>query len=258
MGFIYNGISSKAMKITARLTDWQASPSLRNSLIAIPGRAGVADFGATTGERVITVRCNIFPQRTFTGLVSVLDSVAEWLNPEYGLKQLVLDDVPDRYFTCRLSDALDCERVLRSSGAFELHFLCPDPHGYALTDEVFSISEAGEIVVRRMKGNTYSEPVYLLRGVIPSDASSYVSIQTNQDVLRVFGPLAEGETLVIDAGLVTAKVVDDQGATLRNGLPCLQELNFPVLEKGVNRITVAVAGEASFAELTIQAESRWR
>ncbi|MDL2318410.1 phage tail family protein [Eubacteriales bacterium OttesenSCG-928-A19] len=258
MGFIFNGISSKTMKITARLTDWQASPSLRNSLIAIPGRAGVADFGATTGERIIPVRCNVFPQRTFTGLVSVLDSVAEWLNPEYGLKQMVLDDVPDRYFTCRLSDALDCERILRSAGAFDLNFLCPDPHGYALTDEVFTISATGETTVRRMKGNTYSEPVYLLQGVIPSSASSYVSIQTNQVELRVVGPLAEGETLVIDAGLVTAKVIDAQGATLRNGLPCLQELNFPVLEKGANTVTVAVAGDATFTELTIQAESRWR
>ena len=31
MGFIYNGISSKNMKIKARLTSWQASPALRNS-----------------------------------------------------------------------------------------------------------------------------------------------------------------------------------------------------------------------------------
>lgn len=257
MGFIYNGVSSKSMKITARLTDWQASPSLRNSLIAIPGRAGVADFGAVTGERMIPVRCNVFPQRTFAGLVAVLDSVAEWLNPEYGLKQLVLDDVPDRYFTCRVSDAIDCERILRSAGAFDLSFLCPDPHGYALTDEVFTISSPGEGIVWRMKGNTYSEPVYLLKGIIPSGSSAYVSIRTNRDELRVIGPLAEGETLVIDAGLVTAKVVDAQGATLRNGLPCLQELNFPLLEKGANTVTIAAVG-ATFTELVIQAESRWR
>jgi hypothetical protein len=44
MGFIYNGISSKNMKIKARLTSWQASPALRNSYEMVPGKAGVADL----------------------------------------------------------------------------------------------------------------------------------------------------------------------------------------------------------------------
>ena len=45
MGFIYNGINSKNMKIKARLTSWQASPALRNTYEVVPGKAGVADFG---------------------------------------------------------------------------------------------------------------------------------------------------------------------------------------------------------------------
>lgn len=257
MGFVYNGIASREMKIKARLSDWQASPSLRNAYVTVPGKAGVVDFGATNAERIITVRCNIFPQRTFTALVETLDAMAEWLNPEYGLKQLVLDDVPDRFFMARLTDTVDCERVLSASGAFDLRFICPDPHGYALTDEVFTLSETGAHTVRRMKGNTYSEPVYLLKGEIPSGSSSYVSIQTNEDELRVVGPLAEGETLLIDAGLVTAKVFGPQGETLRNGLPCLRELHFPILEKGSNTLRIEEVG-AAFSELTIQAKSRWR
>lgn len=35
------------------------------------------------------------------------------------------------------------------------------------------------------------------------------------------GPLSEGEVLVIDTGMVTAKVTDSAGNTLRNGLHCL-------------------------------------
>ena len=50
----------------------------------------------------------MLPQRSFAELVSVLDNVAELLNPENGLKQLVLDDLPDRYFMARLSEAGDC------------------------------------------------------------------------------------------------------------------------------------------------------
>ena len=56
---------------------------------------------------------------------------------------------------------------------------------------------------------------------------------------------------------MTAKVVDGSGETLRNGLPLLQELNFPVLRKGANTVTITAAG-STFTELKIQAKSRWR
>jgi predicted phage tail component-like protein len=245
------------MKIKARLTNWQASPSLRNSFVTIPGKPGVADFGSNIAEKTITVRCNIYPQHGFAALVEVLDDMAEWLNPEHGLHQLVIDDVPDRYFFARLTDAVDCDRLILSAGAFDLKFVCPDPHAYALTDESYTFTTTGAREVRRLKGNTDSEPVYLLKGNIPSGAATYISLRTNDDDLRVIGALAAGETLVIDSGKVTAKVVNAQGETLRNGLPCLQELNFPILQKGVNTVTVTAVG-AAFTELKIQAMSRWR
>lgn len=257
MGFIYNGISSQSMKIKARLTNWQASPALRNSFVAVPGKPGVADFGSSIAEKTITVRCNVYPQHGFAGLVSVLDDMAEWLNPEHGLYQLVLDDVPDRYFTARLTEAVDCERLILSAGAFDLKFVCPDPFAYALADESYILTAAGMSTLTRNKGNTDSEPVYLLKGEISSGASTYVSLLTNDGELRVTGPLAAGETLVIDSGRLTAKVTDAQGATLRNGLPCLQELNFPILKKGANTVTITPVG-AVFMELRIQAMSRWR
>ncbi|WP_225624243.1 phage tail family protein [Thermoanaerobacterium thermosaccharolyticum] len=94
MGFIYNGISSQSMKIRARLTKWQVSPALRNSFETVPGKAGIADFGCDISERNIIISCSVLPQRSFAELVSVLDNVAEWLNPENGLKQLVIDDLP--------------------------------------------------------------------------------------------------------------------------------------------------------------------
>lgn len=87
--------------------------------------------------------------------------------------------------------------------------------------------------------------------------TTFVSLKTNDEELRVVGPLAAGETLVIDSGLVTAKVVDSTGETFRNGLPLLQELNFPILRKGTNIITITAIG-ATFTELQIQAKSRWR
>lgn len=257
MGFNFNGTASKNMKIKARLTSWQASPALRNFYETVPGKAGVADFGCDSGERIITLTCYIYPQKDFAALVSVLDAMAQWLDPTKGLKQLVLDEVPDRYFMARLSEAVDCERLLRSAGTFTLKFICPDPHAYALEDETFVISEEGEHEISRSIGTTLSEPVYSIQGVVSSDTDSYISIITNGEELRITGALAEGETLIVDSNLITAKVVDSVGDTLRNGLPLLYELNFPVLETGTNTVVVSTSN-ATFTELNIEANSRWR
>lgn len=258
MGFTFNGVTSKSMKIRARLSSWQASPSLRNFYETVPGKAGVADFGCDSAERTIKVECSVFPQKNFLALVAVLDNMAEWLDPTRGQGQLILDDVPDRYFMARLSEAVDCERLLRSAGQFTLSFICPDPHAYALADETYTFSETGTHMAVRHTGNTDSYPVYALKGSIPSGTGSYVSIITNGAELRVTGPLAAGETLLVDSALVTAKVADASGNTLRNGLPLLAELNFPVLSKGHNTVAVSTAGNTAFAELKIQAGSRWR
>ena len=255
MGFSYNDITSKSMGLKARLTSWQVSGRLRNFTTTVPGKYGVTDFGADFDYREIVVSCSIFPRHSFPALVSTLDDIAAWLDPVGGLKQLILDDVPDRYFMARLSDTVGCERLLRSAGSFTLRFLCPDPYGYALDDETFTLSQAGEHEVEREIGNTDSEPVYSLQGTISSGA---IVLTTNGENLRVVGPLAAGEVLVIDTGMVTAKVTDSAGNTLRNGLPCLEELNFPVLRRGVNEVEIAVEGSAVFTELHIQAKSRWR
>ena len=70
MGFQYNGISSQSMNIKARLTGWQMVPSLRSNTETVPGKAGLADFGADSGERYIDVACNVYPQKTFADMVA--------------------------------------------------------------------------------------------------------------------------------------------------------------------------------------------
>ena len=257
MGFLFGGVSSQSMKIRARLSNWVVSPARRNAYETVPGKPGVADFGSDSAERIITVKCGVMPQRNFAGLVAVLDGVAEWLNPEDGVKQLILDDVPDRYYKARLSEAVDCERLLRTAGAFDLKFICPDPFAYALSDEATAFGITGAHTFTRSIGNTTSEPVYSIRGDIASGSGRHIKITTNGEALYIVGPLSEGETLVVDAGLVTAKVIDSTGETLRNGLANMRELHFPVLRQGGNEVVIETEN-ASFTELEIKANSRWR
>lgn len=259
MGFTYNDTASADMGIKARLTSWQVCGSLRNSAVTIPGKYGVADFGADFDYREINVSCSIPPKKNFPALVSALDDIALWLNPSDGLKQLILDDVPDRYFMARLNEKVDCERLLvRSAGSFDLKFFCPDPFGYAVEDEAFTITSAGTHTVRRTKGNISSNPVYHIKGVITSGVSNYINITTNGSQLKVVNAaLASTETLVIDTEMMTAWVEDGNGNVLRNGLPYLSQLNFPTLSVGNNTVAVA-ANNATFTRLAIEAKSRWR
>ena len=46
MGFIFNDITSGGMGIKARLTSWQVCGKMRNFTTTVPGKYGVADFGA--------------------------------------------------------------------------------------------------------------------------------------------------------------------------------------------------------------------
>lgn len=258
MGFIFNDIASSSMGLKARLTSWQVCGKLRNFTTTVPGKYGVADFGADFDYRDIKVQCNIYPKYSFTSLVSALDDVAAWLDPVQGLRQLVLDDVPDRYFMARLNDTVDCERLIRSAGSFELKFFCPDPFGYAITDETFSITEEGTHTVTRTIGNIESLPIYRIEGVLTSGSANYISITTNGSELKIVNAtLSEGEILVVDTDKMTAYVVNENGETLRNGLPYLEELNFPTLAVGDNTVTVEVSN-ATLTELQIQAKSRWR
>ena len=259
MGFIYNDTSSADMGLKARLTSWQVCGNLRNYTASIPGKSGIADFGADFDYREINVSCSILPKKTFTALVSVLDDIALWLDPADGLKQLIFDDVPDRYFMARLSEKADCERLLiRSAGSFDLKFLCPDPFAYAVEDEEFSITTAGTHTVKRTKGNIESHPVYRIKGVITSGVSNCITITTNGSELKIANAtLTAAETLVVDTDMMTAWVEDADGSVLRNGLPYLSELNFPSLEVGDNTIAVE-ENNATFTSLEIQARSRWR
>lgn len=256
MGFSYKDVTSKEMGVKARLTSWQVSGRLRNFTTTVPGKYGVADFGADMDYREISVSCNIFPKHSFTALVEALDGIAAWLDPTQGLHQLIFDDVPDRYFMARLNDAVGCERLIRSAGRFDLKFFCPDPFGYAIADESYTITAAGTHTVTRKTGNAGSLPVFRIEGVITGSES--ITITTNGAAMRISNAaLSAGEVLVVDTDKMTAWVENSSGITLRNALPYLEELNFPTLAVGNNSVQVEVAG-ATLTEIHIQARSRWR
>ena len=258
MGFSYNDISSKSMGLKARLTSWQVCGGMRNFTTTVPGKYGVTDFGADFDYREINVACNIYPTHSFYSLVGVLDDISTWLDPMQGLKQLIFDDVPDRYFMARLNDKVDCERLIRSAGNFSMNFFCPDPFAYAITDENYLIESEGSHTITRQTGNVESNPMYRLKGIITSGVNNSISVTTNGLEMKIVNAvLLAGETLVIDSDKMTAYVEDENGIILRNALPYLEEIQFPSLHVGTNTLAITT-NNAVFTALEIKARSRWR
>lgn len=100
--------------------------------------------------------------------------------------------------------------------------------------------------------------VYRIKGSLSSSSNKYLTITTNGSDLKIINAtLAATEKLVVDADKMTAWVENKAGITVRNAMPYLQDLNFPVLNTGNNTITVS-ANNATFTSLEIQAKSRWR
>ena len=258
MGFSFDGITSKSMGIASRMDKENRVPDLQNRTISMAGRDGVLDLGSSLSERVIEISCLIPPKRTMAELLRCKDNIVSWLSPDKGVCALTLDTEPGRVYYARLQSGVTFERVVRLAATFDLTFFCPDPFGYAAEDEVFSITATGSHVVNRTLGNIYSNPVYRLKGVLTSGSSRYISITTNGVELKISDATLSGnETLVVDSGKMTAWVEDASGNILRNALPYISELNFPILDAGLNTVEVA-ASNATFTKLEIQAKSRWR
>mgnify|MGYP002228545509 CR=1 FL=1 len=95
MGFSFNGTTSQSMGLATRITNEYRMPDLRNNTITMPGRHGVFDFGETVSERKILISCFIPPGKTDEQFLSKKDDIIEWLNPDNGLCQLILDKEPD-------------------------------------------------------------------------------------------------------------------------------------------------------------------
>ncbi len=239
-------------------------PDFTNNTVTVPGREGVFDFGETIGERKIEISCFIPPGKTDEEFLARKDEIIAWLNPDNGLKDLILDKEPGRVYRARLEGGFSFDKAVRNSCTFDLTFLCPDPYAYAEADETYEFTEPGTFTVSRSLGNADSLPVYSLTAELTKETKAVIT--TNGNALEISGRLAKDEILVIDSSLMTAMVTDQDGNTLRNGLPLVNSLDFPELKAGENTLVIdadisttkAVKKLSTQDAFTGQVPSSWR
>lgn len=252
MGFSFHGKSSTSMGIPTRMSVENRIPEIRNSTDTIEGRHGIVDFGETLSERKIEISCFIPPGKTDRDLLELKDKIVDWLNPDHGLCPLILDREPGRQYYARLEEGLSFEKMIGNTGTFNLTFFCPDPFGYAIEDEVFTLTE--NTTIRRTKGNVVSHPVYEIRGAI-SDKSNSITFTVNGEKVTICGPLADSEVLYLDTDDMTARIVTQVGEQ-RNALGNMLDFHFPYLTMGENMIALGTNG-GTFTSLIVHAKSRW-
>lgn len=236
MGFRFNGRTSQSFGLATRQTKENRMPDFTNNTVTVPGREGVFDFGETIGERKIEISCFIPPGKTDEEFLARKDEIIAWLNPDNGLKDLILDKEPGRVYRARLEGGFSFDKAVRNSCTFDLTFLCPDPYAYAEADETYEFTEPGTFTVSRSLGNADSLPVYSLTAELTKETKAVIT--TNGNALEISGRLAKDEILVIDSSLMTAMVTDQDGNTLRNGLPLVNSLDFPELKAGENTLVI--------------------
>lgn len=257
MAFTFNGISSKTMKLYAYLASWQIIPEQENQFLKVIGKEGVLDLGRSSTGREIRFQASLRPQQNMRAVMQCMDDLAAWLSPEQGLKRLVLDEFPDRYFLARVSALLDYQRLLRTTGSFELLFTCPDPYGYALADDEFIISSEGTYDFQRTQGNALSYPTITVSGEFTESRKPVLRLEYGGETLEISGVFPEGSKLEVDTGLQTARFINPEGQTIGNGMPALTAPVFPKLVPGQNQIKVS--GERLILdEIHFKANSRWR
>jgi predicted phage tail component-like protein len=252
MGFRFNGRTSQSFGLATRQTKENRMPDFTNNTVTVPGREGVFDFGETIGERKIEISCFIPPGRSDEEFLARKDEIIAWLNPDSGLKDLILDKEPGRVYRARLEGGFSFDKAVRNSCTFDLTFLCPDPYVYAEADETYGFTEPGTFMVSRSLGNADSLPVYSLSAELTKDKKAIIT--TNGKALEISGRLTKDEILVIDSSLMTAKVTDADGNTLRNGLPLIDSLDFPKLKAGEN--TLAVDADSSTTKVVRQVNTQ--
>ena len=251
-GFRFDGVHSGEMGLRVYQVTDDLLPGTRDYELEIPGRPGVWDFGADPAKRVVEIEVGLVG-KDLEELRARAREVAAWLDPSRGVRQLVLDEEPDKYYMARCAGQVRLETVL-PYGRVGLSFSCPDPYAYAVFDDVLTYSAPGTYAFYR-QGTAVSYPRIEIEGASAGNGVDKIIVGLGGKTLTYTGPLAAGEKLVLDSDRLTAYRETSGG--LVSAINALDSLDFPVAAPGNNELILAVDGAAAITRATIICRSRW-
>ncbi|MDD5502475.1 MAG: phage tail family protein [Candidatus Thermoplasmatota archaeon] len=130
IGFTYNSIHSRTYGIVAKSVNRPLLPALRPRELIIPGRHGVYDFGDNTfDKRIIEVDLK-YVGTSFAELRTRARTIAAWLSGFTGMKNLIFDDEPTKYYIGKIYSTIGLQNLF-TQGEATVQFEC-EPFAYDL------------------------------------------------------------------------------------------------------------------------------
>jgi predicted phage tail component-like protein len=175
MGFRFNGRTIPELRPRHTADEGKQDAGLHQQPRSPSRTRGRVRLRRDHRERKIEISCFIPPGKTDEEFLARKDEIIAWLNPDTGLKDLILDKEPGRVYRARLEGGFSFDKAVRNSCTFDLTFLCPDPYAYAETDETYEFTEPGTYTVSRSLGNADSLPVYSLTAELTSSRKAVIT-----------------------------------------------------------------------------------
>lgn len=251
-GFRYAGAHSGETGIRVIQIHRPLLPPVQSKTMSIPDRHGTYYLGYEYEPLEIRIEVALVAP-SLSAFPQAKRRIAEWLSPEGGLRELIFDDEQDKKYKAVLEGSSELEQIL-ALGKGELTFLIPDPFAYAVEDDIFTYTELGTYQFER-QGSEDSYPLIQLEGGCTPAQKLILSL--NERTISFSGYLLEGDRLMIDSELMTAKIERADGKTV-SAINQLSSLQFPVAIPGMNTLDIQTAGEAYLTSLTITCRSRWK
>lgn len=165
--FIYDGVRSKEKKIMVLKVHDSILPEIQSRVTALPGRNGVIYNNYRLGIREIKIDI-AFICSNRKELRTIIFEAAAWLDPEKGLRQLILPEIQDKAINAVLSGTTEFERIAYI-GKGTLTFLCPDPLFYGINGQnnLYSDIASGTKLILNNPGTYPEAPVITIRNNAP-------------------------------------------------------------------------------------------
>lgn len=244
--FTFNGINfSTLVKVQEVKRPLLAPQAITTS--SSTGVAGTKFIRKTPQAFNISVTFTI-EQSSPSNLRSYIRDIADKLDTDKPAP-LVFHDEYDKYIMAILADESELEQLIKY-GVCTVNFYCHDPYWYALEDDIIEFT--GEEHTFTRKGNAQSNPVFEITGTC--EEGGKITIEAGEQSMTFSGTLAQGETLIIDSELLTAKVI---GTETRSAINDLNTLEFITLNKGGNTIKISTEN-ATVTKTKITCNSRWK
>lgn len=250
-GFSFDGVHSSTYGVYLAKSPFLLLPELTNYFESIPGREGSLDYGSTFQQRAISLSCMVLATSE-KDLRNKARKIAAWLDPTKGVRRLILDTEPDKFYQARVANRIDVEQVA-AQGRFEIFFVAPDPYAYALDDEVFSYTGAGTYTFER-DGTVVSYPQIEIRGT-NTKGQGVIRVTLNGKGIGYTGSLSSSALLVIDSDSLTA-YTESNGQRV-SAINDIDSVDFPVTKPGENEVVIALTGVATITEVKIYCRTRW-